>query len=139
LRHQDSNLDLTAPKAVVLPLHHGGSAARGPLVLSCYDETGGTEVAHWIQPRSTASATKWSSRDAIAAASQLCHAPVSSSATPWRAASAIADAVSAIPGNVSVPKSASTGSVTPSNVSSNPTRSTCDSAMPSGIQLSTTS
>ena len=24
LRHQDSNLDLTAPKAVVLPLHHGG-------------------------------------------------------------------------------------------------------------------
>src|SRR5690349_14634696 len=24
LRRQDSNLDLTAPKAVVLPLHHGG-------------------------------------------------------------------------------------------------------------------
>src|SRR3954452_3382613 len=26
LRRQDSNLDLTAPKAVVLPLHHGGPA-----------------------------------------------------------------------------------------------------------------
>ena len=28
LRHQDSNLDLTAPKAVVLPLHHGGPRSR---------------------------------------------------------------------------------------------------------------
>src|SRR5688572_28269755 len=31
LRRQDSNLDLTAPKAVVLPLHHGGP--RGPLAV----------------------------------------------------------------------------------------------------------
>ncbi|MFM1953564.1 MAG: hypothetical protein RL187_773 [Actinomycetota bacterium] len=32
LRPQDSNLDLTAPKAVVLPLHQGGKARRPPLV-----------------------------------------------------------------------------------------------------------
>ena len=30
LRHQDSNLVLTAPKAVVLPLHHGGPRRTGP-------------------------------------------------------------------------------------------------------------
>ena len=29
LRRQDSNLDLTAPKAVVLPLHHGGPRPSG--------------------------------------------------------------------------------------------------------------
>ena len=28
LRPQDSNLDLTAPKAVVLPLHQGGTRAE---------------------------------------------------------------------------------------------------------------
>jgi len=32
LRPQDSNLDLTAPKAVVLPLHQGGMARRPPIV-----------------------------------------------------------------------------------------------------------
>ena len=31
LRRQDSNLDLTAPKAVVLPLHHGGPCPRAPV------------------------------------------------------------------------------------------------------------
>ena len=30
LRHQDSNLVLTAPKAVVLPLHHGGPRRQWP-------------------------------------------------------------------------------------------------------------
>ncbi len=29
LRRQDSNLDLTAPKAVVLPLHYGGPRRSG--------------------------------------------------------------------------------------------------------------
>ncbi|MCU1534270.1 MAG: hypothetical protein JWR53_751 [Glaciihabitans sp.] len=32
LRLQDSNLDLTAPKAVVLPLHQGGPRNRAPQV-----------------------------------------------------------------------------------------------------------
>lgn len=32
LRRQDSNLDLTAPKAVVLPLHHGGPDTPNGLV-----------------------------------------------------------------------------------------------------------
>ncbi|VXB91658.1 hypothetical protein PLANTIT3_60613 [Plantibacter sp. T3] len=39
LRHQDSNLDRTAPKAAVLPLHYGGppreTAERGQFCHGC--------------------------------------------------------------------------------------------------------
>src|SRR4051812_40818086 len=41
LRPQDSNLDLTAPKAVVLPLHQGGSPldrTRSPIQLASWDD-----------------------------------------------------------------------------------------------------
>lgn len=34
LRPQDSNLDLTAPKAVVLPLHQGGSRDERPTIFA---------------------------------------------------------------------------------------------------------
>ncbi len=42
LRPQDSNLDLTAPKAVVLPLHQGGMAQRPPIVCQRSDNGGVT-------------------------------------------------------------------------------------------------
>lgn len=55
LRPQDSNLDLTAPKAVVLPLHQGGSrAGRAPPV--CQSRAGGPERAVSI-PRQESRAT----------------------------------------------------------------------------------
>ena len=44
LRPQDSNLDLTAPKAVVLPLHQGGMTRRPPLVCQRSDN-GGVSVS----------------------------------------------------------------------------------------------
>lgn len=56
LRPQDSNLDLTAPKAVVLPLHQGGSrAGRAPPV--CQSARGAPEHAAGILYRRTRGAT----------------------------------------------------------------------------------
>ena len=51
LRRQDSNLDLTAPKAVVLPLHHGGP--RGPLAVRDNKSAMPEGAARGIRRRST--------------------------------------------------------------------------------------
>lgn len=45
LRRQDSNLDLTAPKAVVLPLHHGGLCRPRDGDLSSLPEVRGPHVS----------------------------------------------------------------------------------------------
>ncbi len=69
LRRQDSNLDLTAPKAVVLPLHHGGprppelraasSLPDWPRLKSAMPQLAVTPVRAIRPPAATSSARYW--------------------------------------------------------------------------------